>query len=66
MFAFALWQFEIPRTTGFVLYVALVCLAVGYLWGLLMWKFFIAPRLARLPESLAQSQPPSEKSSGEA
>jgi hypothetical protein len=66
MFAFALWQFEIPRTTGFILYLALVCLAVGYVWGLLMWKFIVMPRLARSSKAQAQSQHPPEKSSVEA
>jgi len=48
------WGYQI-RAFGFIVFVVLVCLLGGLLWGILMWRFFVSPRMERIAELSTRS-----------
>ena len=45
-----LWAIPMLRSPGVAIFVIAVSLGSGYVWGLLMWKLFLEPRLRRLQQ----------------
>lgn len=61
-----LWRIEVLRSPGLAIFTVIVSLGGGYLWGILMWKFFARERMERLHRLAVRNAHPASQAKPDA